>query len=150
MTREALHQPEMPPAEPRIWPGQRLREAREAQNLSREQVAHQLNQEVSTIAALEEDDYARLPGKTYILGYLRSYARLLQLPENEIIDAVQIDREENRDLLPGHLNSDKPIPLTTRNRRPLRYVILIILIIVALVGLFVGVPSLPFALDWPF
>lgn len=150
MTREALHQPEMPPDEPRVWPGQRLREAREAQNLSREQVAHQLNQEVSTIEALEEDDYTRLPGKTYILGYLRSYARLLQLPENEIIDAAQIEQAENSDLRPGHLSYDKPIPLTTRSRRPLRYVVVIVLIVVALVGLFVGVPSLPFTLDWPF
>jgi len=149
MEREALQQPEMPPDEPRVWPGKRLREARESKNLSREQVALQLHQEVSTIQALEEDDYARLPGRTYVLGYLRSYARLLQLPENEIIDAVQIDEVETSVLLPGHLNSDKPIRLTSRSRRPLLYIIVLILLIVAgLVGLFFGIPSLPFDLGW--
>ncbi|MDZ7663392.1 helix-turn-helix domain-containing protein [Thiohalophilus sp.] len=146
MEREALQQPEMPPAEPRMWPGKRLREAREARNLSREQVAHQLHQEVSTIVALEEDDYARLPGKTYVLGYLRSYARLLQLPESEIIAAVQIDHVETSDLLPEHIDYDKPVRLTPRSARPLLYIVLILLIVAGLVGLFFGMPSLPFGL----
>ncbi|MFP3873874.1 MAG: helix-turn-helix domain-containing protein [Thiohalophilus sp.] len=147
MEREALQQPEMPPAEPRMWPGKRLREAREARNLSREQVAHQLHQELSTIEALEEDDYARLPGKTYVLGYLRSYARLLQLPENEIIAAVQIDHVETNELLPEHIDYDKPIRLTPRRTRPLFYSVLILLIVAGLIGLFFGMPSLlPFGL----
>lgn len=150
MEREALQQPEMPPSEPRMSPGKRLREARETKNLTREQVALQLHQEVSTIAALEEDDYARLPGRTYVLGYLRSYARLLQLPENEIIDAVQIDEVESSDLLPGHIDYDKPIRLTSPGTRPLLYVVLGLLIVGGLVGLFLGMPSLPFGLEWPF
>ena len=47
MEREALQQPEMPPAEPRMWPGKRLREAREARQLTREEAARQLHQDVA-------------------------------------------------------------------------------------------------------
>ncbi len=61
-------------------PGKRLRAAREAKGLSREKVAGQLRLNVRLISALEEDDYAALPGLTFTTGYLRSYARLLELP----------------------------------------------------------------------
>lgn len=61
-------------------PGKRLRAAREARGLSREDVAGQLRLNERLIGALEEDDYAALPGPTFTTGYLRSYARLLELP----------------------------------------------------------------------
>lgn len=143
MEREALQQPEMPPAEPRMWPGKRLQEAREERHLSREEVARQLHQDVSIIQALEEDDYTRLPGQTYVLGYLRSYARLLKLPENEIVAAVQIERAETRDLLPENIDYDRPVRLTSRRHRTWLYVLLILLILAGLAGLFFSIP-LPF------
>lgn len=146
MDREASQQPEMPPTEPRMWPGKRLREAREAKNLSREQAARQLHQDVSIIQALEEDDYGRLPGKTYVLGYLRSYARLLKLPEDEIIAAVQLDQAESTDLLPENINYHKPVRLSRQGGRPLLYILLILLILAGLVGLFFSIPPLPFDL----
>lgn len=146
MDREALQEPEMPPAEPRMWPGKRLREAREAKNLSLEEAARQLCQDVSVIQALEEDDYTRLPGKTYVLGYLRSYARLLKLPEDEIIAAVQLDQIESAELLPENINYRKPMRLSRKGGRSLWYILLILLILAGLVGLFFSIPPLPFDL----
>lgn len=145
MEREASKQPEMPPAEPRMWPGKRLREAREARQLTREEAARQLHQEVSIIQALEEDDYASLPGQTYVLGYLRSYARLLKLPENEIVAAVQIDQAETSELLPENIDYNKPVRLGTRGHRTWLYLVLIVLILAGLAGLFFSIP-LPFDL----
>jgi len=135
MEREALQEPEMPPAEPRVWPGKRLQEAREARDLSREDVARQLHQDVGIIQALEEDNYAWLPGQTYVMGYLRSYARLLKLPEDEIVAAVQVEQTETADLLPGNLAKGKPIRLTSPGRRPWFPVLLIVLIIAGLLAL---------------
>lgn len=135
MEREALNQPEMPPSEPRMWPGKRLREAREAMQMSREEAARHLHQDVAIITALEDDDYARLPGQTYVLGYLRSYARLLKLPQNEIVEAVQVEQVETTDLLPENVDRGKPVMLDTGRSYTWLYILLIILAI-ALVGWF--------------
>lgn len=68
-------------------PGQRLAEAREAQGLALEDVASQLRLSLHILQALERDDYDQLPPAAFVTGYLRSYARLLGLPEQEILDS---------------------------------------------------------------
>lgn len=66
-------------------PGEYLAEAREALRLSHEDVANQLNLTPATIEALENNDYELLPGITFARGYLRGYARLLGLDEEQIL-----------------------------------------------------------------
>ncbi|WP_367026794.1 helix-turn-helix domain-containing protein [Methylococcus sp. ANG] len=67
--------------------GQRLRAAREARRLGVDKVARELHLSAGIIGALERDDYASLPPPAFVRGYLRNYARLLDLPEQEIVDA---------------------------------------------------------------
>ncbi|CAI8890889.1 RodZ domain-containing protein [Methylococcus capsulatus] len=67
--------------------GQRLRAAREARRQGIDKVARELHLSVGTVGALERDDYASLPPPAFVRGYLRGYARLLGLPEQEIVDA---------------------------------------------------------------
>lgn len=64
--------------------GARLRVAREQRDLSPENVAKQLRLDVTVVNALENDDREHLPAPIFVQGYLRSYARLLGLPENEL------------------------------------------------------------------
>lgn len=80
-------QPEQTAQEP-VLPGKRLQAARQARGLSREEVASQLRLQVRLIAALEEDDYDVLPAQTFVSGYLRSYARLLELPDDSFATPV--------------------------------------------------------------
>ncbi len=68
-------------------PGRRLREAREAKNLTTKEIAQQLKLKQGFIDALESDDYASLPSVLFARGYLKSYARLLGLPADEIVGA---------------------------------------------------------------
>ena len=68
-------------------PGVRLRERRELQRLSLESVAMQLHTSVQVVRALEENDLGKLPPPVYVRGFLRSYARLLELPESEVLGA---------------------------------------------------------------
>ena len=135
MHREAPQQPEMPPSEPRMWPGKRLRAARESMQMSKEDVARHLHQEVGIITALEEDDYSRLPGHTYVLGYLRSYARLLKLPVNEIVEAVQVERMETASLVPDNIDYDKPTMLEEGGFRWWLYVLILLLSVIVAVWL---------------
>lgn len=65
--------------------GARLRSARQARQLNAEAVAQQLKLDVSVIDALENDDKQHLPAPIFVQGYLRSYARLLGLPEEELL-----------------------------------------------------------------
>ena len=67
-------------------PGQQLRQAREDLRLPVEDVAHLLNLSPRQIVSLEGDDYASLPGATYVRGYLRSYAHLLNLSPEKVIE----------------------------------------------------------------
>lgn len=68
-------------------PGHRLGKAREAGQLTIDAVAAQLRVEAKVIAALEHDDYARLPSAVFVRGYLRGYARLVGLPAEPLIEA---------------------------------------------------------------
>ena len=87
-----------------IWPGQRLRQAREALNLTQRDVARQLHLNEGLIRALEENDEDALPARTYLVGYLRNYARLLKLPADQIIEATHLESRPTTNLLPENID----------------------------------------------
>tara|TARA_R110002124_G_scaffold217817_9_gene383613 strand:+ start:53691 stop:55097 length:1407 start_codon:yes stop_codon:yes gene_type:complete len=66
--------------------GARLREAREARGLSLHQVADILRLRASQVHALEEGNFNSLPGQTFVTGFLRSYANLLDLDAVAIVE----------------------------------------------------------------
>lgn len=67
-------------------PGLRLRKVRTERGLSVDDVAQQLRLSPRVISALEEGAFERLPSATYVRGYLRSYAMLLGLAPQQLID----------------------------------------------------------------
>ncbi|BAZ93631.1 uncharacterized protein FOKN1_1232 [Thiohalobacter thiocyanaticus] len=69
--------------------GSRLREARERKGISPAEVAAQLHLHEHIIVALEQDDHERLPAPIYVRGYVRAYARLLGLDEEELLALYQ-------------------------------------------------------------
>lgn len=68
-------------------PGSWLRQKRERSALSVETVAAQLNLLKSQVLALEENRFERLAGPAYVVGYLRNYARLLELDTEAVVAA---------------------------------------------------------------
>ena len=76
---------EAPPQPPQPAIGERLRQARQAQGLELAVVAERLHLKQATVAALEAEDYDRLPARVFVRGYYRNYARLLGLPEDEML-----------------------------------------------------------------
>lgn len=73
--------------EPKIGPGIRLREAREARKLTVEAAAVQLRIDPVLVTALEEDDYDKFAAPIFITGNIRAYARLLDLPPEPLLEA---------------------------------------------------------------
>ena len=85
-------------------PGIRLQTRRLKNEWSIEDVAADLNLRIEVISALEADDYSKLPERTYVLGYLRAYARLLGIHEEDVLeDLPEIHRAR------GGLGSVLPI-----------------------------------------
>lgn len=71
-------------------PGRALAEARVARNLTVAEVAQQLKLSPSQVEALEADSYARLPGPVFVRGFVRNYARLLDLDAEAMADLVDL------------------------------------------------------------
>jgi cytoskeleton protein RodZ len=72
-----------------VGPGQRLREARQAAQLTLNEVASRMRLEPHVLELLENDRYEQLHGPTFVRGYLSGYARLLDLPERPILEAYE-------------------------------------------------------------
>ena len=69
----------------RLSIGARLAAARKECELEIRVVANELNLDTRIIEALESDDAAALPAAIFVKGYLRNYARLVGLPEDELV-----------------------------------------------------------------
>jgi len=70
---------EAEPATEQAGPGRALAAARAGLKLSVADVSQQIKYGVKQIEAIEADDYARLPGTTFVRGMIRSYAKLVQI-----------------------------------------------------------------------
>ncbi|CAG9297467.1 cytoskeleton protein RodZ [Celerinatantimonas diazotrophica] len=113
--------------------GQKLQAAREAAGLSIQEVATRLNLRRQVIVDIESDNAQASLSLTYRKGYIRSYAKLLNVPENEVLDTTY-----------HHQDAVKPIkldnlaqPLLEERRRDgkLKWLtILIILVVLASLG----------------
>jgi len=87
-TDEISQQPEDRLAQP-VAIGRILAAAREQQGLSIADAARQLRLGAKQVEALEEDDYTSLPGNTFVRGFVRNYARLLQLDPEPLLQSFQ-------------------------------------------------------------
>lgn len=65
-----------------------LRETREAAGLSLDMVSQQLKLAPRQVKALEDGEFELLPGRTFVRGFARNYARLLQLDPEAIVNAL--------------------------------------------------------------
>lgn len=74
--------------------GAQLRRARAASGASLAQIAGLTRIGERQLAALEVGDYAGLPGRTYAIGFSRSFARAVGLDQNAIAARVRAELDE--------------------------------------------------------
>jgi hypothetical protein len=65
--------------------GQYLREAREVRRIDLRDAAQQTRISINYLAALEKEDFARLPGEVFVKGFLKNYGKFLHLDEAEVM-----------------------------------------------------------------
>lgn len=110
-------------------PGTRLRRAREAAHMSENEAARELRMPVSKVRALESDDFDRLPSDTFVRGYLKIYAKLLDEDEQTILDAY---RQARLDAGLGEEEEESPLqinlPAPRRSPWPLILTLLAVLV----------------------
>jgi cytoskeleton protein RodZ len=68
--------------------GALLGAAREASGMSIDTVAQQLKLAPRQVRALEAGEFSHLPGRTFVRGFIRNYARLLRLDPEQVLGAL--------------------------------------------------------------
>ncbi|CAM3890934.1 Cytoskeleton protein RodZ [Pseudomonas reidholzensis] len=68
-------------------PGEVLRQARENRDWSQAEVARKLNLTLSSLNNLESGAFDKLPGHTFARGYIRAYAKLMDLDQAPLVAA---------------------------------------------------------------
>lgn len=65
--------------------GEYLKNAREARDIDIRDAAQQTRISINYLRALENEDFKKLPGEVFIRGFLKNYARYLELQEAEVL-----------------------------------------------------------------
>jgi len=73
--------------------GKTLRAAREKLGLSLEDVSASINVRVVQLHAIEDDRIDQLPGMTYAVGFVRSYAQFVKLDGKEMVETLKREHE---------------------------------------------------------
>ena len=92
--------------------GQKLREQRVTKGLTVEEVSKATKIRASYLLAIEKGEYQKLPASTYIQGFVRNYAKYLNLKEEEVLAIFrrEFDEEKTFKILPeGLVKEDFPI-----------------------------------------
>lgn len=129
--------------DPRMSPGERLRRAREDKGLSLDELAAQTLLSRSTLVALEENDFERLSQPVFVRGYYRKCAKVLDLPEDELMTAYAeyTGVPGPRPASPGQVDVI-PQDVTPRSWRALSLLLTVVLVVVALAAVWWLVPRL--------
>ena len=77
--------------------GAHLKRLRGEKNLSTGEIAARMYIHAKIIEALEQDDHDALPDPPYVYGYLRHYARILDVPADEIVAMYRQDTTQPRE-----------------------------------------------------
>lgn len=80
-------EPDMKPKEFSV--GNALKTAREDRSYSLAYVAAQTLLHEKVVTALEADDYAQLPSAVFVSGYIRTYAKVLEIDPQPLLDAYK-------------------------------------------------------------
>jgi len=112
--------------------GQYLREQRESRGMSVEEISRGTRMPISSVERIEADRFDELPGEVFVRGFVKSYARALSLPPDDVLARYTASRR---------VVSVTPLPLSYATQKPARgrrfgvaiaFVLLLILFTLAL------------------
>ncbi|MBA7537511.1 hypothetical protein ES705_29780 [subsurface metagenome] len=138
--------------------GNFLRERREARGISLIEAEKDLKIRKKYLQALEEGNIDAIPGRTYLIGYLRNYSKYLSIDEENIIQIIQTYNDLGKQKAGLEKTKENKIYLRTKDRSifekkklffPLKYVYLTSFVLIIFIGLFLLNRSLRENQDFP-
>lgn len=118
--------PPSPSPREEISPGEQLRRARGARGLELTEVAASLRLRMDTVRAMEEGCWDSLPGKAFVLGYVRSYCKFLDLPPDPLLAQV-LDEWEPASPAPTPRTNAKSVRHSHWTIRSVTYLLIVLL-----------------------
>lgn len=95
--------------------GELLKQRRESLNVTLEEVSSVTKINVKSLQALEAGELDKLPAKTFVRGFVQTYAKYLGLNSQEILDKLQTTLGSTR---PKPAESNHPSDQATTMRKP--------------------------------
>jgi cytoskeleton protein RodZ len=89
--------------------GQDLRKARQRKGEDLAQISSVLKIRKDYLDALEESKFEAIPGRAYVIGFIRAYAQYLGLDPNECIDRVKREIAGRGDGREGNVEVSSPL-----------------------------------------
>jgi len=138
--------------------GNFLRERREAKGISLIEAEKDLKIRKKYLQALEEGNVDVIPGKTYLVGYLRNYSKYLAIDEENINQIIQTYNNLEKQKSVIKKTKEENIYLKTKDRSlfekkrfffPIKYVYLTSFVLIIFIGLLLLSRSLKEAQDFP-
>ena len=138
--------------------GNFLRESREARGISLIEVEKDLKIRKKYLQALEEGNVDVIPGKTYIVGYLRNYSKYLGIDDENIIQIIQTYKNLEKQKTDLKETKEEKIYLKRKDRSifekkkiffPIKYVYLSSFVLIIFIGSLLLSRSLREAQDFP-
>jgi cytoskeleton protein RodZ len=112
----------------RSGPGDLLQAGRTEMGLSLEDVASRMHLSVDIIEAIEENNFSDITAPIFVKGYLRAYAKIVSLDENELIQQY-LEYYSNED--PPIASTSKLLPEISPSDRRIKWVTYLFVILLA-------------------
>jgi cytoskeletal protein RodZ len=111
--------------------GQYLRRHREEKRMSLEEISRATRVPMSSVERIEADQFDELPGEVFVRGFLKSYARAVGLPSDDVLARYTSSRRVAW-VTPLPISSPTKPPRGRRFGVAIAFVLLLILFTLAL------------------
>ena len=119
--------------EERIYPGELLKEARKKTRRRYKRLSSELGIPEKYLEALEENNFSIMAGPTYIKGYLRAYAKKLDLDPETVIAAFDRYLKDQRRLKKKAVKKEQK----KETKQKFSYIYAVIFLLIALIMLLI-------------
>jgi len=120
--------------EERIYPGQLLKEARKKTRRRYKRLSSELGIPEKYLEALEENNFSIMAGPTYVKGYLRAYAKKLDLDPETVIAAFDRYLKDQRRLEKKGIKKEQK----NETKKKLSYIYALIFFLIASITLLIA------------
>jgi cytoskeleton protein RodZ len=113
---------------PSLGPGDRLQAARISIGLTLDDVASKMHLSASILSSLEDNNFEDITAPIFVKGYLRSYARIVNLDEEDIIKQYSLYYTHNDPPISSTSNASPQINADDSHVKGLTWLVIIVLI----------------------